>query len=102
RDNLEALWQAVDVTYADFELKPIDWDDVGRRYRSLLNEVSSDDEYYRLLARMISELHDTHSWLQNYPQPPLPQVSSVAVDVFGTKAFVVAVVAGSDAERAGV
>jgi C-terminal processing protease CtpA/Prc len=51
---------------------------------------------------MMSELKDTHSWLQNYREPPLPQVSSVAVELFDTKAFVVAVAAGSDAERTGV
>jgi len=102
RDNLDALWKAIDTTYAHFELKSIDWNDVGRRYRAQLDEVSSDDGFYRLLSQMVGELRDTHSWLQNYREPPLPQVTSVSVDRIQDKPFVVAVRAASEAERAGV
>jgi len=102
RDNLEALWRAIDVTYAQFELKPVDWNDVGRRYRARLDEVGSDDGFYRLLLQMVGELKDTHSWLQNYREPPLPQVTSISLDLFQDKAYVVAVRAGSEADRAGV
>ena len=102
RANFEALWRAVDTTYADFELKSIDWNEVGRRYRLWLDNVGSDDEFYRLLARMIGELKDTHSWLQNFRAPSLPQLSSIAVESFDDKPFVVAVMARSEAERDGV
>jgi carboxyl-terminal processing protease len=102
RDNLDALWKAIDITYAHFGLKSIDWDDVGRRYRARLDGVSSDDGFYRLLSQMVGELRDTHSWLQNYREPPLPQVTSVSLDRVQDKPFVVAVRAASDAERAGV
>jgi C-terminal processing protease CtpA/Prc len=102
RDNFDALWKAIDTTYAHFELKSIDWNEVGRRYRSRLDEVTSDDGFYRLLFRMVGELRDTHSWLQNYREPPLQDVTSVAVDLFEGNPFVVAVSPGSEAERAGV
>ena len=102
RDNLEALWKAIDTIYADFELKSIDWSEVGRRYRQRLDEVGSDDGFYRLLSQMVGELRDTHSWLQNFREPPLPQVTSIALDRFQDNAFVVSVRTGSDAERAGV
>jgi C-terminal processing protease CtpA/Prc len=102
RDNLEALWKAIDITYAHFELKSIDWNEVGRRYQARLDTLSSDDGFYRLLSSMIAELKDTHSWLQNYRESPLPQVTSIALDSFDGTPFVVAVRAGSEAERAGV
>ena len=101
-DNFDALWKAVDTIYADFELKSIDWNEVGRRYRARLDAVRSDDEFYQLLSRMIGELRDTHSWLENYREPSLLQVTTVAVDALHDTAFVVAVTAGSEAERAGV
>ena len=103
-DNLEALWKAIDITYAHFELKAIDWNEVGRRYRARLDEPSSagDDGFYRLLSQMVGELRDTHSWLQNYREPPLPQVTSVSLDRIQDQPFVVSVRAGSQAEQAGV
>jgi carboxyl-terminal processing protease len=99
RDNLEALWKAIDVTYAQFGLKPIDWDDVGRRYRARLGDVSSDDGFYRLMSQMVGELRDTHSWLQNHREPPPPEVTSISLDLFQEKAFVVSVRGGTEADR---
>jgi len=102
RSNFEALWKAIDTTYAGFALKHIDWKDIGRRYRARLTDVTTDDAFYRLLGQMVTELRDTHSWLQNYRDPPLLQVTSIAVDLLEGNPFVVAVRPGSDADQAGV
>jgi hypothetical protein len=33
RKNFVALWKLIDTSYARFKLKPIDWAEVGQRYR---------------------------------------------------------------------
>src|SRR5262249_3629217 len=53
RENFEALWSVLDATYADFELKAIDWQAVGRRYRTRLEAVTSDDEFYLLMFQFV-------------------------------------------------
>ena len=70
RENFDFLCQAIDETYADFELKSIDWGEVRRRYQERLDPAASADQFYRLLFQLVNELKDTHSWLQNY-QPAL-------------------------------
>jgi carboxyl-terminal processing protease len=102
RQNFDALWSAIDTTYADFRLKSIDWADVGRRYRQRLDSITTGDDFYRLLFQFVNELKDTHSWLQNYRVPPPEDGGTLAVDLFEGKPFVLAVRPDSDAARAGV
>jgi carboxyl-terminal processing protease len=90
RENFEALWSALDTTYADFTLKSIDWAEVHRRYRVRLDRVADDEGFYRLLFELVNELKDTHSWLQNYRLPPPPEAGDVALDLFGGRVYVVA------------
>src|ERR1035441_8784669 len=65
RENFEVLWRVLDTTYADFELKHIDWAEVGQRYKERLATVAGDNDFYPLMFQLVNELKDTHSWLQN-------------------------------------
>ncbi len=56
RENFEALWNAIDANYACFGLKSIDWPAIGRRYRSRLDTIRDDDDFYELLFQLVNEL----------------------------------------------
>lgn len=101
RDNFDFLCDAVDKTYACFELKSIDWPAVRQRYEKQLDQVETAEEFYRLLFRLINELKDTHSWLQEY-RPVLGQGPELALDLFEGRPFVTEVATNSEAARAGV
>ena len=90
RENFEALWKAIDTSYAMFELKSIDWNDVGRAYRQRLDAVANDDDFYLLLFRLVNELKDTHSAPQNYAPPRIPGVPELPVELVAGKPFIVA------------
>lgn len=89
RENFEALWKLIDVNYAHFNLKSIDWDEVRRRYSTRLETIRTDDDFYLMMFQLVNELKDTHSWLQNYKLPLLPDVSGVAIETFQGKPFVI-------------
>jgi len=101
RENFEALWSAIDTTYACFQLKSIDWAEIGRRYRSRLESIHGDDAFYALLSQLVNELEDTHSWLQNYRRT-LWEPADVSIDLLEQRPVVVAVRAGSAVAAAGV
>ncbi len=101
RENFDFLCQAIDETYADFELKSIDWGEVCRRYQERLDPAASAEQFYRLLFQLVNELKDTHSWLENY-HPAFPTSGpGLTVDLFEGKPFIVAVNADSEAARLG-
>jgi len=102
RQNLDILWEAIDKTYACFKLKSIDWPEVGRRYHERLDTVATTDDFYLLLFQLVSELKDTHSGLQNYNPPMLPNGPGLSVDLFDGRPFVVHVNPDSKAAGAGV
>lgn len=102
RENFEALWNAIDTTYACFKLKAIDWEDIGRRYRARLDTVHGDEALYDLLFQLVNELRDTHSWLQNYHPRSMPEVPGLALDLFQERPFVISVASGSPAAAAGI
>jgi carboxyl-terminal processing protease len=88
--NFEALWSLIDANYAHFKLKSIDWTEVHRRYLSRLNLVKNDDDFYLLMFQLVNELKDTHSWLDNYRDPLLADVSDMPIDIFRGRPFVIA------------
>jgi tetratricopeptide (TPR) repeat protein len=90
RENFEALWSIIDVSYADFQLKSIDWQQVGRRYLARLNSITTDDDFYLLMFQLVNELKDTHSWLNNYHPPALETVRDMPIDLFEDRPFVIA------------
>lgn len=89
RENFEVLWNFIDVNYAHFKLKSIDWTEVGRRYRARLSTVTGDDDFYLMMFHLVNELKDTHSWLENYRPPELVGVQDMPIDIFRGKPFVI-------------
>jgi C-terminal processing protease CtpA/Prc len=59
--NFDYLWNEIDKKYSYFELKNINWDEVGERYRAELSEDSDEEELFSVLAAMMNELRDDHS-----------------------------------------
>ncbi len=102
QENFEFLGEAIDKTYAGFDLKAINWPEVCRGYRARLDQAATAEDFYLLLFGLVNELKDTHSWLQNY-KPPLPASGpGLTLGLFDGKLFAVAVNAGSEAAAAGV
>jgi len=90
RENFEALWSIIDVSYADFQLKSIDWQQIGKRYVARLDSITSDDDFYLMMFQLVNELKDTHSWLNNYHPPALYTVRDMPTDIFQDRPFVIA------------
>jgi len=59
--NFDYLWNEVDKKYSYFELKNINWNTIKDTYRSRLNENSTDQELFDVLAKMLNELRDDHT-----------------------------------------
>ena len=66
--NFERLWIAVRDNYPYFDIKDVNWDEVGARYRPLAAAAADDAAYHRLVADMLDELRDGHAFLAQ-PHP---------------------------------
>lgn len=64
-ENFEYFWNLFDTHYGLFEAKKIDWSEIHTRFRSQVNESTTDEELYKVLTAMIIELNDNHVTL--YP-----------------------------------
>jgi carboxyl-terminal processing protease len=102
QENFDLLWEAIDQTYADFELKAINWPEVRRRYQARLDQAATTDAFYLLLFQLVNELKDTHSWLQNYSPPRPMHGPGLSVGLFEERPFVEAVEPDSEAAGMGV
>jgi carboxyl-terminal processing protease len=102
QENFDLLWEAIDQTYADFELKAINWPEVRRRYQGRLDQAATTDAFYLLLFQLVNELKDTHSRLQNYSPPRPVHGPGLSVGLFEERPFVEAVQTDSEAAGRGV
>lgn len=59
-NNFEVLWQDYADHYANFRVKQIDWDESYARYRTRLNEQSTEADLYEVLVDMLGDLNDAH------------------------------------------
>lgn len=79
--NFDALWDIVDRHYCFFREKDIDWDEIGKKYRSQINEETTSINLFFICADMLDELKDGHvnltsryntsyyrNWWTDYPQ----------------------------------
>ncbi len=64
-ENFEYFWTLFDTHYGLFEAKKIDWAEIHTRFRSQVNETTTDEALYKVLTAMIVELNDNHVTL--YP-----------------------------------
>lgn len=60
-DRFETAWSLVAERYWDLERLPVDWNEVGARYRERLAEVDDAEGLYALLEEMYDEIGDSHS-----------------------------------------
>ncbi len=58
--NFEKLWSEFNIRYANFELKNVDWNAVYGKYRSMINEQTTNDALFEICSQMINELKDDH------------------------------------------
>lgn len=59
--NFDYLWEEVDKKYSYFELKNIDWNAIRDRYRPMVTSSTSEEELFRIMGNMLSELRDDHT-----------------------------------------
>ena len=62
--NFDALWTILDEHYCFFREKDVDWDEIGRRYRSTIDPEWELQEFFDHCAAMLAELRDGHTNLQ--------------------------------------
>jgi hypothetical protein len=58
--NFDKLWNALNDRYANFKLKLVNWNDIYKKYRPLINENTSNDSLFTVCNKMLLELHDGH------------------------------------------
>lgn len=59
--HFDTVWRLIDERYWNLDVIPADWDEVGDRYRPLVQNAADEDEYYSLMEQMYAEIADDHS-----------------------------------------
>ncbi|MBP2834145.1 S41 family peptidase [Aquimarina sp. U1-2] len=77
-ENFEKLWSAFNDRYANFELKNVDWDEVYKKYRPLVNEKTSNDSLFEVCSQMVNELKDDHVNLIEYKKGKIVKLNENA------------------------
>lgn len=95
--RFESAWNLVDQRYWGLDSAPVDWDEVGARYRDKLAGVTDEDDLYELLVAMYEELGDDHSTFvpparvaeirEAYGELPCVAVFGSAADLPGRPAY---------------
>jgi len=105
--NFEKIWHSIQDNYYDPGLNGVNWDEVRQRYRPQVEALTSDQDFYKLMERMTSELHDAHT----HVLPPAVAETfkkrkmvdpGIRVDEFEGKLVITELEAGSGAEKAGI
>ena len=78
--NFDLLWKLVDEKYCYLNSKNIDWEQIGKQYRSKLRDDMTEEELFELCGNMLYHLKDGHvnifsdfnisrnwSWYLDYP-----------------------------------
>ena len=63
--TLNGLWNAVNDHYVYTDFLGHDWNAIGARYRALVQQGLSLNDFYGAMQDMISELGDEHSYFQS-------------------------------------
>ena len=56
----ESFWKIMDKNYAFFELKNINWEQVYKENKGKINENTTDDELFEILANILTPFNDAH------------------------------------------
>lgn len=57
----DQLWQTMNEKYTFFDIKGIDWEEVGDTYRQQIEEGMSEEAFFDLLSDMLFQLRDGHT-----------------------------------------
>ncbi|MBD3275243.1 MAG: hypothetical protein GF372_08030 [Candidatus Marinimicrobia bacterium] len=89
-DNFEVFWHEFDQNYSYFTYKNVDWDSVYTRYRPLITENLTEQQFFNILAEISFLLKDGHvnvispfGWASyhRYREYAAPTSNWVGVDV---------------------
>src|ERR1044072_3203624 len=58
--TFEKVWKTVNEKFFDPNFGGVNWKEARARYTPQIAAVKTDDEFYRLLAKMLGELHTSH------------------------------------------
>lgn len=58
---LYSIWKLVDQKYVLFKEKGINWDEVLKKYKQNIKDISTYKELYEYINTMLLELHDPHT-----------------------------------------
>jgi carboxyl-terminal processing protease len=58
--TFEKVWKTVNEKFFDPNFGGVNWKEVRARYAQLIAAAKTDDEFYRVLANMLGELHSSH------------------------------------------
>jgi carboxyl-terminal processing protease len=103
----EEVWKAINERYYDPTFNGVNWKKVHDKYRPEVDRVTSDEELYSLLNRMLGELRDAHTRLftpRERDERRRLQAISLGLSVYEVegKTVVTSVEPDSEAARAGI
>jgi hypothetical protein len=64
-NNLDLLWKTLDVNYANFPAKNVNWDSVRQVCNAKVNAGTSETDLWNITRSMLSNLDDGHVHLVN-------------------------------------
>lgn len=62
--NFDVFWHAFNDNYAFFDLHDVDWDEIYRTYRSMVNKDTTEEQLFAVMVKMIKVLNDGHVTLR--------------------------------------
>ena len=98
------IWNHAKRNYPFFALKGVDWDAVKKVYEPELDKPATDREFHQLVARLLAELKDGHSFIRsvNSAFGRRVPVAGVRLALLDGAAYVERLESGSAAESAGL
>ncbi len=64
-ENFDLLWKAFDENYANFPVKPVNWDSLRVFYRSMITPSTSETGLWNVSTGLLANLDDGHVKLYN-------------------------------------
>ncbi|HTY58329.1 MAG TPA: S41 family peptidase [Bacteroidota bacterium] len=65
RSNFDLLWKAFDENYANFPVKPVNWDSLHAFYGSMITAASGEGDLWMVSTSLLANLDDGHVKLYN-------------------------------------
>jgi carboxyl-terminal processing protease len=107
KEIFEKVWKEIRDHYYDPSFNGVNWDEIHARYAPLIESATDDQDFYAVMSRMTSELHDAHTrfnspeqWKHYKKQQGVS--SGISVDDVDGKTVVTAVRRDSSAAHAGI